>query len=290
MKRRAYTHCVAVLALLAGAAGCDDGGGKMGQPTDASDGGPGDDDGDTGDGGGSDDEGPDSGVAIEFHFLDATGERVPLGDEGIAMPGFTITSLTMQLHRLELVGDTAKPGDLMWRSQVLDYPLDEVPSISFASAPEGIYSRLKYRVERTYSDEDEPPGFDGARLSTRVRGLAFVTQGELTFEYREEDKVNIDLDFNQLVEDEAGVIQVELDLARWFAPVNWQAVADEDDQGDDDNSGPGGDDDDGEDDDNSGPGNGEDEADIPIGGMGGGPDDTARLLRDSLRTCFQVPH
>lgn len=289
MKRRAYTHRIAVAAMLAGAAaGCDDGGGTPGEPMDASGGGQ-DDGGDGGDGGedggGAGDAAPDSGVTIEFHYLDASGTRVPLGDEGIAFPGFTITSMTMQLHRVELVGDTAKPGDQWQRSRVLDYPFSEQPRISFPSAPPGIYSSLTYRVERTYSDEEEPPGFDDARLSVRVRGQASVTQGDLTFEYREDNKVDIDLGFNEVVDDELGVIEVDLDLASWFEPVEWQALADENDQGGDDGGEGFAGDDDGEDDD-GGPGNGED-ADIPIG-MGGN-DDTADLLRQALETSFRVP-
>lgn len=292
-RRHAYTHRIAILALLAGTAGCDDGGSKPGAPTDASDGGGPDDGGDGGDGGGPDDGGPESGVTIEFHYLDASGERVPVGDEPIAFTGFTITNLTMQLHRLELVGDTAKPGDLMARSRVLDYPLQQQPRISFPTAPEGIYSRLTYRVERTYSDEEEPPGFEGARLSARVRGVASVTQGDLTFEYREEAKVDIDLDFNEWVEDEPGVIEVDLDLGAWFTPVNWQALADDDDGGDDDSGGPGGDDDGGpggdddggEDDDGPGPGPGG--ADISIGM--GGDRDTGDLMREALESSFRVP-
>jgi hypothetical protein len=296
MKRRAYIHRLAVLALLGGVAACDDGGGP-GQPTDASTGGP-DDGGDGGDGGGdggSGDAGADSGVTVEFYFLDASGERVPAGDEGIAFPAFEVAALTMQLHRVELIGDTARPGDHMRGSWTLNYPFSGQPRIAFPSAPPGIYSRLKYRVELTYSDEEPPPGFDDERLSARVRGRAFVTQGDLDFEYWDDKKVDVDIDFNVVVENDPATIEVELDLASWFEPVNWQVLADEDDGGDD-NSGPGGDDDgeddDGEDDDgeddNSGPGGGHDsDADIPIGA--GGHVAAAMLLRDRLKSSFRVP-
>jgi hypothetical protein len=288
MKRPAYIHRIAVLALLGALAACDDDG-APGQTTDASDGGP-DDGGDAGGGdGGSGDAGADSGVTIEFYFLDASGERVPAGDDGISFPTFEIAALTMQLHRMELIGDTAQPGDHMRRSWTLNYPFSGQPRVAFPSAPPGIYSRLKYRVELTYSDEEPPPGFDDERLSARVRGQAFVTQGDLAFEYWDDKKVDVDLDFNVVVEDDPAVIEVELDLASWFQPVNWQMLADDDD-GDDDNSGPGGDgeDDGGEDDDNSGPGGGhESDADIPIGE--GGHNQAAMMLRERLRTSFRVP-
>ena len=287
MKRPAYIHRIAVLAWLGAVAACDDDG-APGHPIDASDGGP-DDGGDAGDGGdgGSGDAGADTGVTIEFYFLDATGERVAAGDDGISFPAFEIGALTMSLHRMELIGDTAEPGDHMKRSWTLNYPFSGQPRVTFPGAPPGIYSRLKYRVELTYSDEEPPPGFDDERLSARVRGQAFVTQGDLAFEYWDDKKIDVDLDFNVVVEDDPAVIEVELDLARWFQPVNWQMLADDDD-GDDDNSGPGGGDDDGEDDDNSGPGGGHDsDADIPIGE--GGHSQAATVLRERLRTSFRVP-
>lgn len=283
MKRPAYIHRIALLAMLGAVAACDDDG-TPGQPTDASDGGP-DDGGDAGSDGGSGDAGPDTGVTIEFYFLDASGERVPAGDEGISFPTFEIDALTISLHRMELIGDTAQPGDHMKRSWTLNYPFSGQPRVAFPSAPPGIYSRLKYRVELTYSDEEPPPGFDNERLSARVRGQAFVTQGDLDFEYWDDKKVDVDLDFNVVVEDDPAVIEVELDLASWFQPVNWQMLADDDD-GDDDNSGPGGDDD-GEDDD-SGPGGGHDsDADIPIGE--GAHNQAAMMLRERLRSSFRVP-
>jgi hypothetical protein len=289
---RAYTHRIAVAAALAGlAGGCGDGDGTPGDPVDA---GGGQDGGD----GGSDDGGTDSGVSIEFHFLGPGGERVPAGDAGIAFDSFAIDRLTIQMHRVELIGDAAKPGGLMRRSWSLNYPFDQQPRIHYESAPPGIYSRLKYRVELTYWDEEPPAGFDDERLSARVRGHAFVTQGDLAFEYWDDKKVDVELEFNQLIEEDAGVIAVELDLARWFQPVDWQALADEGDGGDDDNSGPGGDDggdddgedDDGEDDDNSGPGGGggphQSDADIPIGEEG--HREAADMLRDALRSSFRV--
>jgi hypothetical protein len=286
MKRRAYIHRIAVLALVGAVAACDDGG-APGNPTDASDGGP-DDGGDGGDGG-SGDAGADSGVTIEFYFLDASGERVPAGDGGISFPTFEIAALTMQLHKMELIGDTAEPGGQMNRSWVLNYPFSGQPRVAFPSAPPGIYSRLKYRVELTYADEERPPGFDDERMSARVRGQAFVTQGDLDFEYWDHKKVDVDLDFNVVVEEVPAVIAVELDLASWFQPVNWQMLADTD-GGEDDNGGPSGEggDDDGEDDDgDSGPGGGhQSDADIPIGE--GRHNEAAMMLRERLKGSFRV--
>ena len=214
---------------------------------------------------------------------------MPTGDAGISFPTFEIAALTMQLHKMELIGDTARPGDQMKRSWILNYPFSGQPRIAFPSAPPGIYSRLKYRVELTYSEEEPPAGFDDERLSARVRGQAFVTQGDLDFEYWDHKKVDVDLDFNVVVEEVPAVIAVELDLASWFQPVNWQMLADNDEGEDDDNSGPGGDgeDDDGEDDD-SGPGGGHaSDAAIPIGE--GGHNEAAMMLRERLKSSFQVP-
>jgi hypothetical protein len=312
MRRAALVLCTLGSAALFGAAGCGDGGGN-GDPGDASDMGQDGGDGPHGDDGGL----PDSGITIEFVYIGPDGEPVPPGGGDLEFPelNFKIKQVTMQLHRLELVGDTADPGDLSADSYVLTYPSSNHPRISFPSASEGLYSRLRYRVERTYSDEDLPPDFEDRRLSIRVRGEALVEPRDRDFEYFDDKKIDVDLgDFTaEVTSGEHTTVVVEFDLASWFATINWQEVADrwdqgggdDDDGGEDDDGGPGGDDDSGpggdddggdddddgddddggEDDDNSGPGNGNGE-EIVIGLDGDKP--TADVMRRNLRDSFRV--
>ncbi|HKE16623.1 MAG TPA: hypothetical protein VKB80_17240, partial [Kofleriaceae bacterium] len=131
-RRAAATLCTIATAVLVGAApGCDDGGGGPGHPPDA--GRPGRD-------GGPPDGAPDSGVMVEFRYLGADGQPIEPGRGDIELPGFSIKEMTMQLHDLELIGDTVESGDLVDASSVLDYPWRSPPHIAFPSAPPGIYS------------------------------------------------------------------------------------------------------------------------------------------------------
>jgi hypothetical protein len=272
MTRRAaatlYTMAAAV--LFGGAPGCDDGGGGPAHPSDA--GGPGRD-------GGPPDGASDSGVMVEFSYLGADGTPIGPGRGDIIFPGFKITEMTMQLHNLELIGDTVESGDLEDASSVLDYPWSNPPRISFPSAPPGIYSQMVYRVERSWSDEDPPPGFDDQRLSIRVRGRAMVEPHERDFEYVDDPTVNFALHFTQDIgPGKLGTIVVELDLAHWFEMVDWQALADrwdedggdEDGDSDGDSGGDGGMDGDGGDGGPSGPG-GDEDGGSGGPGNGGGP-------------------
>ncbi|HTE50116.1 MAG TPA: hypothetical protein VK698_04535 [Kofleriaceae bacterium] len=291
--RRAITVGIVSAALAAPPTliGCGDGGG----PATETDGGPPGTDG----GGMDDDGGPvDPGMTVHFLYLDADGDPVP-ADQPIELGGFSIQSLTMELHDAQLTGDSVLGGDLVTRTSVLELPWTEAPSIGFPTAPPGLYSRLDYRVERTYSDEDPPEGFEGERLSIRVLGEAYVDQGAVPFEYVEDHKIDIHLRFEEEVQlDAPGAVAIELDLAGWFSMVDWQWLADDQDG----NEGPGGDGDSGPgggDDDDSGPGGGGDSSG-PGGPDDGGPDDgvigigrggdqrVADELRHRLESSFRV--
>ena len=284
MIRRSDTHRLPgahlAIAIAALASGCAFEGGGPADPPDLPDAAGQGDGGDGGDGG---DAGGDSGVTFEFDYVGNAGADIEPGDGEIVFPDFKITRMTMQLHRMELVGDTASPGDLVWRSRVLDFPLTSPPRVPFTAAPPGLYSRFHYRVERTYSDEEPPPHF-GERLSIKVEGVAFVAPAERPFEYIDDKHVDIDLKFTkEVAPGMAGLIEIELDVASWFEGLDWQALADDEDgdDGDDDNSGPGGgDDDDGDDDGGSG-------GDVIHIGMDGN-DEAGRHLRENLKDSFRA--
>jgi hypothetical protein len=292
----AATLCVMAAAVLVAAVpGCDGDGGGPGGPSDA--GMPGRD-------GAPPDGPPDSGVAIEFRYLGADGRPIPPGDGDIKLPGFKITEMTMQLHNLELIGDTVESGDLVDVSTVLDYPWSSPPRISFADAPPGIYSQLIYRVERSWSNEDLPPGFDDQRLSIRVRGEADVQPRARHFEYVDDPTVDLALHFTQdVAPGKLATIVVDLDIVHWFDMVDWQMLADRWDEGggDDGDSGPGGGDngDGGPGGGDSGPGGGDDGDSGPGGGDDGndggeiwigldGDQPAAAALRGRLPTAFRV--
>jgi hypothetical protein len=282
-------------------AGCDESGGG----NDSGD----DDDGVPGQDGGPD-ASPGSGMTVRFAYLGPDG---PAENESpIEFGTFTLEEMTMQLHKVKLTGDNSPGGGLELRSRVLDFPWAAAPRVIFDAGP-GLYSRLDFRVERTYHDEDEPDGFDGERLSIKVLGKAHLPGGDRDFEYIEEEKVDIRLGFPgvEVTSAQPGTITVALDIATWFATVDWVAL-DADQQGDDDddddgNEGPGGGDDDGEGDDDggedAGPGDGGPAGDGGPPGPGGpapggdtdairigkdGDRETADRMRDALEQCFQV--
>lgn len=276
----------AALAALALAA-CGDAGqaGRDGGPTD-----------DGADDGADSDDGEASGLTVDFAYLGAGGEPVPM-DEPIELDGFSISALTIQIHHVRLTGDSTLGDELVARTGVLELPASGSPRVSFPTAPPGLYSQLDWRVERTYSDEERPPGFEGQRLSIRVRGEATVEEGTLPFDYIDDRTVDVEIGFAEEVQpDEPGQVSIQLDVAAWFSVVDWQDVADGPG-----NSGPGGGDD-GEDDDggDAGPDDGDDSGlggdddddddeggDVIRIGRGGNPA-VAEALRESLKTAFQA--
>ena len=98
------------IATLAWCAGCGVGGISSG----GADGAPGEVD--AGDGGGI----PQSGVTVEFDILGPNGQPVSAGP--LEFEEFTIVQLTMQLHTLQLIGDTAPSGDLVYQSHSMKCP------------------------------------------------------------------------------------------------------------------------------------------------------------------------
>jgi hypothetical protein len=256
---------------------------------------PGTDGGPTDDGGADDgtdgDAGEPSGLTVDFGYLGGDGEPVPV-DQPIELDGFSISALTIQIHRVRLTGDSTLGDELVTRSGALELPASGSSRVAFPTAPPGLYSQLDWRVERTYSDEERPPGFEGQRLSIRVLGEATVEQGTLPFEYVDDKKIDVEIGFAEEVRpDDPGQVSIELDVAAWFSVVDWQALADGPG-----NSGPGGDDDgeDGDDagpddGDNSGPGGDDDEGGDGVLRIGrGGDQRVADDLRDSLTTAFRV--
>ena len=294
-RRDAATLCIMAAAVLVGAIpGCDGGGGGRDDPPDA--GMPGRD-------GGPPDGGPDSGVTIEFRYLGAGGMPVPADGGDIELPGFRIKEMTMQLHDMELIGDTVESGDLVDSSSLLDYPWSSPPRISFASVPPGIYSQLIYKVERSWSNEELPPGFDDQRLSIWVHGEADVEPGPRDFVYVDDPTASFALHFRRdIAPGKLGTIVVDLDLVRWFGMVNWQALADRWDEGDDGDGGSdnGGDNGDGGSDGDGGPGGGDNGDSGPGGGDSGsgggdeiwigldGDQPAAAALRGRLPMAFRV--
>lgn len=250
------------------------------------------------------DGGPDGSVdpasiIVEFVYLDAAGDPVS-GDQPIVFPNFTIDELTLQLHKVRVVGDVALPDDLLQDSLVLEYPWNNRARASYASARPGIYSRIDYHVERSYDDEELPPGFGGEPLSIRVRGEATIDGEQRRFEYADDRSVHVELKFWKRVwANQPGTIQVGLDLQGWFDVVAWDDLGPGGsgggpDAGGPDGGGPGADagDDDGADDDQ-----GEDDDDQGAGDDGdddGGSDEVvfeervAREMRKRLKTAFQI--
>jgi hypothetical protein len=164
---------------------------------------------------------PDSGVTIEFDVLGPNGQ--PAAGGPLEFEEFTIHQLTMQLHTLQLIGDTAPTGDLVYDSRAVQFPaLAAIPRVSFAEAPPGIYSRLTFDVERTWADESLPEGFEGVRLAVRVVGEAHLANKDRAFEYIDDQLASIELGFDEeVVAGIPGIVSVELDLTEWFDGVDW---------------------------------------------------------------------
>jgi hypothetical protein len=177
---------------------------------------------------GGDDGGSEtSGVSVEFVYLGADGEPVN-GEDPIEFDDLVISSMTFQLHALQLIGDTAPAGDLVVDSRTVEYPRDDEARVSYAAAPPGLYSRFNFDVERAWADEELPDGFDDQRLSIRVVGTADLQQGpDREFDYHDDQKVSVDLDFSE--EADPGIhrtIIIEVDLDAWFAGLAWDAMSD----------------------------------------------------------------
>ncbi len=208
---RALTITVGI-ATLAWCTGCGVGGVSHGDGSDASPGGP--------DGGGV----PESGVTVEFDVLGPNGQPVAGGP--LEFEDFTITQLTMQLHTLQLIGDTAPSGDLVYDSRAMQFPASAtIPRVSFAEAPPGIYSRLTFDVERTWADESLPEGFAGVRLAVRVLGEAHLASKDRAFEYIDDQIASIEVGFDEeVVAGIPGIVSVELDLTEWFDGVDWEML------------------------------------------------------------------
>jgi hypothetical protein len=167
-----------------------------------------------------------SGVSVEFVYLGADGEPAG-GDEPIDLEGCLISSVTLQLHELQLIGDTAPAGDLVVESRAVEYPRDDEARVSFSAAPPGLYSRFNFDVERAWANEELPDGFDEERLSIRVTGEAKLQGNDRDFDYSDDQKISIDVDFSE--EATPGVhrtIIVEVDLAEWFDGLDWKAISD----------------------------------------------------------------
>jgi hypothetical protein len=233
------------IAAIAGCTGCGVGGISGG-----ADGSPGQVDG--GDGGL-----PDSGVTVEFDVLGPNGQ--PADGGPLDFEEFSITQLTFQLHSLQLIGDTAPSGDLVYDSRAVQFPNGASAWVGFADAPPGIYSRLTFDVERSWADETLPDGFEGVRLAVRVLGQAHLANKDREFEYVDDQITSIELDFDEeVVTGIPGIVSVELDLSEWFDSVDWEML---DSQGNPNKP-------------------------IPIG-MGEN-DETAGILRAALLDSFQV--
>jgi hypothetical protein len=234
------------IAALAVCTGCGVGGISGG----SADGAPGSTDG--GDGGN-----PDSGVTVEFDVLGPNGQ--PADGGPLDFEEFSITQLTMQLHSLQLIGDTAPSGNLVYDSRAVQFPNGSSPRVSFIDAPPGIYSRLTFDIERSWADEALPDGFEGVRLAVRVLGEAHLATKDRAFEYIDDQVASIELGFDEEVQAGIpGIVSVELNLPEWFDGVDWAML---DSQGNPNKP-------------------------IPIG-MGEN-DETAAIVRTALPTAFQV--
>jgi hypothetical protein len=278
---------VALLALAMALGACDSGNQPNG-PDGSTDGGD--------DGGGPDAE-PDTGLTVQFAYLGPGGDPVP-GDSEVEFAAFNITSMTMQLHKLKLIGDTAPSGGLQSDSCVLEFPWTRAPRVVYAGAPSGLYSELDFRVERTYHDEEVPEAFDDVRLALKVEGQAIFETGNIDFVYIDDAKVDVELYLDiDIPLGEPGSIGIDLDLGQWFTGVPWADLAADVDGpgsggpgsggpggGGPGGGGPGGGDDGGDDDDDDDDeGNG---TGIRIG-MGGNQE-VARLMRENLADSFSV--
>lgn len=248
-----------------------------------------DDDDDTDGGPTRDDAGvdaspPGQGVTVQFAYLGADGQPVS-GRDSIEFDSFAIRGMAMQLYDVELIADTVQSGQQVRDAQVLEYPWGSPPTATFPTAPPGRYSLINYQVDRTRNGEQPPPGFRNKRLSIRVVGDAFVVPETREFEYVDDKRIDFQLGFDRLVEDNETIV-VELDLAAWFAGIDWQELADQDSNG-----GLAG----GPDAGSLDAGAGEPDGGTTSGGGDGeivigidGDQDAAAIMRDALRTAFRV--
>ncbi|HUS64105.1 MAG TPA: hypothetical protein VMZ28_06160 [Kofleriaceae bacterium] len=166
-----------------------------------------------------------SGVSVEFVYLAADGEPAG-GADPIELEGCIISSVTVQMHELQLIGDTAPAGDLVVDSRAVSYPRDDEARVSFSAAPPGLYSRFNFDVERAWANESLPDGFDEERLSIRVVGEAKLQGNDRDFDFSDDQKISVDLDFAE--EATPGVhrtIIVEVDLAAWFEGLDWDEIS-----------------------------------------------------------------
>jgi hypothetical protein len=165
-----------------------------------------------------------SGITVEFFPLGPNGQPASDG-EPLEFPEFRIDAVTIQLHHLQLIGDTAPSGDLVHDSRSLEFPTDDGARVTFAMAPPGLYSRLTFDVERTWAEEDLPSGFEGERLSVRVEGEAHIGNKDRRFDYTDDVRLDIDIDLDKEVAPGIpGYLAVALDIRNWFADVEWSEV------------------------------------------------------------------
>ena len=162
----------------------------------------------------------DTGVTVEVVVLGANGQ--PASQAPIDFEAFSVSSVTVQLHDVRLIGDTAPSGNLVHPSSAVEFPQMGVARVSFTSAPPGLYSRVSFDVERTWANEDTPTGFEGERLAVRVVGELHLDNKTRGFEYVADSQVVIDLDFDkEVAPGRPGVVPVELNLREWFDAVDW---------------------------------------------------------------------
>jgi hypothetical protein len=174
--------------------------------------------------GGADGAGEEAGVTVEFATLGPNGQ--PAAEGPLEFELFTVEKLTLQLHDLRLIGDTAPSGDLVFDSRAMQFPSTSgSPRVSFVQAPPGIYSRFTFEIERSWADETLPEGFEGQRLSVRVIGEAHIGNKDRKFTYDCDELTSIALDFDHEVEPGVpGMIAIELDLQEWFTGVDWEML------------------------------------------------------------------
>ena len=167
---------------------------------------------------------PQSGVTVEFDVLGPNGQ--PAGGGPLEFEEFTVVQMTLQLHTLQLIGDTAPSGDLVYDSRAVQFPAPaSIPRVSFSQAPPGIYSRLTFDVERSWAEEDLPDGFEGVRLAVRVLGEAHLANKDRAFEYTDDQLATIELGFDEeVMAGVPGIVSVELDLAEWLDGVDWEML------------------------------------------------------------------
>ena len=210
MLRRAFS----ILAIVA-FAGCvggieESGGADAGSGADAN--------GQDGDGGEA-----GSGVTVEFAVLGPNGQ--PTTQAPIEFEAFIISGLTVQLHDLRVIGDTAPSGNLVYPSSAVEFPSPAPVQVTFPEAPPGLSSRVSFDVERTWVNESVPEGFGGERLSVRVEGEMKLGNKNRAFEFIDDTQLLVDLAFDKdFAPGRPGKLAVELDPGLWLGDVDWAAL------------------------------------------------------------------